>query len=213
GRPSPAGRAPRQRLPERADEEPGATPRGPEQHRPRYDVDPRRGQRAERPLCDAARAAAGRYPRDGHAAGGHGPRALHADGWRLAPDVALADGPLCAHRHGAGRGRRQQAGARPLPALLAVGAADGERRSARREELSANLKFDGFILATITDGQDGPIAEGYQYVAGVEEVVPPVALAVTGPSREAYETGKPILVRNNPWRRSFEEKGLQREVW
>ena len=43
-----------------------------------------------------------------------------------------------------------------------------------REELSANLKFDGFILATITDGQDGPIAEGYQYVAGVEEVVPPV---------------------------------------
>src|SRR5436309_1584233 len=82
-----------------------------------------------------------------------------------------------------------------------------------REELSANLKFDGFILATITDGPDGPIAEGYQYVAGVEEVVPPVALAVTGPSREAYETGKPILVRNNPWRRSFEEKGLQREVW
>src|SRR5207249_11497093 len=62
-------------------------------------------------------------------------------------------------------------------------------------------------------GPDGPIAEGYQYVAGVEEVVPPVALAVTGPSREAYETGKPILVRNNPWRRSFEEKGLQREVW
>ena len=82
-----------------------------------------------------------------------------------------------------------------------------------REELSANLKFDGFILATITDGPDGPIAEGYQYVAGVEEVVPPVALAVTGPSREAYETGKPVLVRNNPWRRSFEEKGLQREVW
>src|SRR5881409_3696178 len=52
-----------------------------------------------------------------------------------------------------------------------------------REELSANLKFDGFILATITDGPDGPIAEGYQYVAGVEEVVPPVALAVTAPSR------------------------------
>ena len=82
-----------------------------------------------------------------------------------------------------------------------------------REELSANLKFDGFILATITDGPEGPIAEGYQYVAGVEEVVPPVALAVTGPSREAYETGKPVLVRNNPWRRSFEEKGLEREVW
>ncbi len=82
-----------------------------------------------------------------------------------------------------------------------------------REELSANLKFDGFILATITQSADGPVAEGYQYVAGVEEVVPPVALAVTGPSREAYETGKPVLVRNNPWRRSFEERGLEPEVW
>src|SRR5205809_4911531 len=81
------------------------------------------------------------------------------------------------------------------------------------EELAAFLDFDGFILASITKSQEGPVAEGYQYVAGVEEVVPPVALAVTGPSREAYETGKPILVRNNPWRRSFEEKGLQREVW
>jgi PAS domain S-box-containing protein len=82
-----------------------------------------------------------------------------------------------------------------------------------REELSAILKFDGFILATITQGPEGPVAEGYQYVAGVEEVVPPVALAVTGPSREAYETGKPVLERNNPWRRSFEEKGLEPEVW
>jgi two-component system, OmpR family, phosphate regulon sensor histidine kinase PhoR len=82
-----------------------------------------------------------------------------------------------------------------------------------REELASFLKFDGFILATITQTPDGPFAEGYQYVAGVEEVVPPVALAVTGPSREAYETGKPVLVRNNPWRRSFEEKTLEREVW
>ncbi len=82
-----------------------------------------------------------------------------------------------------------------------------------REELATFMKFDGFILATITQTPDGPLAEGYQYVAGVEEVVPPVALAVTGPSREAYETGKPVLVRNNPWRRSFEEKTLEREVW
>src|SRR6266852_5799979 len=82
-----------------------------------------------------------------------------------------------------------------------------------REELSANLSFDGFILATITQTADGPQAEGYQYVAGVEEVVPPVALAVTGPSREAYETGKPVLVRRSPWARSFEGKELEREVW
>ncbi len=82
-----------------------------------------------------------------------------------------------------------------------------------REELANFLDFDGFILATITQSADGPVAEGYQYVAGVEEVVPPVALAVTGPSREAYETGRPVLVRNSPWARTFERKGLERERW
>ena len=82
-----------------------------------------------------------------------------------------------------------------------------------REELAANLTFDGFILAAITQTPEGPVAEGYQYVAGVEEVVPPVALAVTGPSREAYETGKPVLVRKSPWARTFEGKELEREVW
>ncbi len=82
-----------------------------------------------------------------------------------------------------------------------------------REGLAAHLSFDGFILATITQAPDGPVAEGYQYVGGVEEVVPPVALAVTGPSREAYETGQPVLVRKSPWARSFEGKELEREVW
>jgi signal transduction histidine kinase/GAF domain-containing protein len=82
-----------------------------------------------------------------------------------------------------------------------------------REELATFLKFDGFILATITQTPDGPVAEGYQYVGGVEEVVPPVALAVTGPSREAYETGKPVLVRHSPWARSFERKDLEHEGW
>src|SRR6266702_4210176 len=82
-----------------------------------------------------------------------------------------------------------------------------------REELAAFLDFDGFILATITKSPEGPVAEGYQYVAGVEEIVPPVALAVTGPSREAYETGRPVLVRNSPWASSFERSGLERERW
>ena len=82
-----------------------------------------------------------------------------------------------------------------------------------REELSSFLDFDGFILATITEATEGPVAEGYQYVAGVEEVVPPVALAITGPSHEAYETGRPVLVRNSPWARSFEQSGLERERW
>ncbi len=82
-----------------------------------------------------------------------------------------------------------------------------------REELASTLNFDGFILATITQTPEGPVAEGYQYVGGVEEVVPPVALAITGPSREAYETGKPVLVRDSPWARTFEGKELEREVW
>ncbi|MGZ6300191.1 MAG: GAF domain-containing protein, partial [Candidatus Limnocylindria bacterium] len=82
-----------------------------------------------------------------------------------------------------------------------------------REELGRFFDFDGFILATITQTAEGPVAEGYQYVAGTEEVVPPVALAVTGPSREAYESGKPILVRQSPWARSFERTELEREGW
>jgi two-component system phosphate regulon sensor histidine kinase PhoR len=82
-----------------------------------------------------------------------------------------------------------------------------------REELGKFLNFDGFILAAITQTADGPVAEGYQYVAGLEEVVPPVPLAVTGPSREAYETGKPVLVRDSPWARSFERSDLEREGW
>src|SRR5256714_10293996 len=82
-----------------------------------------------------------------------------------------------------------------------------------REELGAFLNFDGFILATISQTPEGPVAEGYQYVAGVEEVVPPVALAVAGPSGEAYETGAPFVGRNTRWRRAFEEKETKGEVW
>src|SRR3982074_944398 len=67
-----------------------------------------------------------------------------------------------------------------------------------REELASFLSFAGFIPAPITQTADGPIASGYQYVAGVEEVVPPVALAVTGASREAYETGKASLKKSTP---------------
>src|SRR5438270_1500390 len=82
-----------------------------------------------------------------------------------------------------------------------------------REELASFLDFDGFILATITESPEGPVAEGYQYVGGVEEVVPPVALSIPGPAHEAYETGKPVLVRNSPWARTFEQSGLERERW
>jgi two-component system, OmpR family, phosphate regulon sensor histidine kinase PhoR len=73
-----------------------------------------------------------------------------------------------------------------------------------REELARHLDFDGFILATIRKTDEGPIAEGYQFASGVEQPVYAVPLAVAGPSREAYETGRPVLVRRSPWARSVE---------
>jgi PAS domain S-box-containing protein len=77
-----------------------------------------------------------------------------------------------------------------------------------REELARHLDFDGFILATIRETSDGPIAEGYQFASGLEQPVYAVPLAVAGPSREAYETGRPVLVRRSPWARSVEARRL-----
>src|SRR5258708_37974828 len=36
---------------------------------------------------------------------------------------------------------------------------------------------------------------------------------MAGTSREAYETGRPVLVRKNPWAHAFARKGLERERW
>src|SRR5256885_10705641 len=36
---------------------------------------------------------------------------------------------------------------------------------------------------------------------------------MTWPSREAYETGRPVLVRRSPWARTFEGRVLERDVW
>src|SRR5712692_1619599 len=82
-----------------------------------------------------------------------------------------------------------------------------------REELARHLEFDGFILATISETPSGPVAQGYQYLGGYEEPVPPVPLAVTGPSREAYESGLPVLLRRNPWARSMEARHPAPEQW
>ena len=75
-----------------------------------------------------------------------------------------------------------------------------------REELARHLDFDGFILATIRETKDGPIAEGYNYASGLEQPAYAVALASAGPSREAYETRSPILIQKSPWAHSVEAK-------
>jgi PAS domain S-box-containing protein len=67
-----------------------------------------------------------------------------------------------------------------------------------REELSRHLKFEFFALATIHQADEGPMADGYSWIDG-NETVYTVALAASGPSREAYETGQPVLVRRSPW--------------
>jgi PAS domain S-box-containing protein len=67
-----------------------------------------------------------------------------------------------------------------------------------REELSRHLKFEFFGLATIHQADEGPMADGYSWIDG-NETVYTVPLAGSGPSREAYETGQPVLVRRSPW--------------
>jgi PAS domain S-box-containing protein len=72
-----------------------------------------------------------------------------------------------------------------------------------REELAAHLDFDFFTVATIGRSAAGPVAEGYVFDSGVEQPVVAVPLAEAGPSREAYEGGRPVLIRRSPWARSF----------
>jgi signal transduction histidine kinase/GAF domain-containing protein len=75
-----------------------------------------------------------------------------------------------------------------------------------REELGRHLDFDVFSLATVTERQEGPVADGYVYDSGEERPLAPVALASAGPSREAYETGRPVLLRRSPWARELERQ-------
>ncbi len=82
-----------------------------------------------------------------------------------------------------------------------------------REELARHLKFDIFIMATIREGSEGAVAEGYAYDSGEEQRVPPVPLAVTGPSREAYSTGRPVLVTDSPWAKAVEEHRPAEQTW
>jgi GAF domain-containing protein len=79
-----------------------------------------------------------------------------------------------------------------------------------RQELSRHLEFDIFSIATVEDGPDGSTAEAYVYDSGEERQLTPVPLAAAGPAREAYEKGRPVLIRRSPWARTF-ERDVRRE--
>jgi GAF domain-containing protein len=66
------------------------------------------------------------------------------------------------------------------------------------DELSQHLEFDIFSLASIQETPAGPVAEGYIYDSGEERPLVAVPLAEAGPSREAYESGKSILLQRSP---------------
>lgn len=82
-----------------------------------------------------------------------------------------------------------------------------------REELARHLRFDIFILAIVHDGPEGPTTRGFAYDRGRERSVPPVPLAAAGPSRRAFETGRPVLVTDAPWATGIEARRPRDETW
>lgn len=83
-----------------------------------------------------------------------------------------------------------------------------------REELEQRIKFDSFMLALVEETSEGPVAHGLSYDSGVEQALPPIHLRRGGPSLEAYETGKTVLIRRSPWAASIERdrRGAQQEL-
>ncbi|MBJ7597325.1 GAF domain-containing protein [Candidatus Nephthysia bennettiae] len=121
---------------------------------------------------------------------------------QVADEVALALRNAWAYARVEAHGRR-------LEVVDAVGrrlASTLDRWSimrAVREELAAHLEFDFFSVATIAHTPGGPVAEGYVFDGGEEQPVVAVPLAEAGPSREAYETGRPVLIGQSRWARAF----------
>jgi PAS domain S-box-containing protein len=70
-----------------------------------------------------------------------------------------------------------------------------------REELARHLEFDVFSLAIIEETDEGPVAEGYVNDSGEEQPPVSIPLAAAGPSRQAYETGRPVVIQRSPWSR------------
>jgi signal transduction histidine kinase len=84
-----------------------------------------------------------------------------------------------------------------------------DRRSIMRtlqRELSRHLEFDVFTLATVTETPQGPQAEGYVDDSGRERALATLQLSAAGPARQAYETGRPVLIQDSPWADTLESK-------
>ena len=75
-----------------------------------------------------------------------------------------------------------------------------------REGLARHMEFDSFMLALVDETPEGPTLTGYVHDSGEEQVLPSVPLNKGGPSREAYETGEPVLIRRSPWAARLERQ-------
>jgi signal transduction histidine kinase len=74
-----------------------------------------------------------------------------------------------------------------------------------REELGRHLEFDLFSLAIVEQTERGPVAEGYVDDSGEEQPPVVIPLIAAGPSREAFETGRPVVIHRSRWSRGLEE--------
>lgn len=83
-----------------------------------------------------------------------------------------------------------------------------------REELARHLGFDLFVLMVLSEQEEGaPLAEGYLYDSGLEQPVPRVELPDSGPSRQAYDERRSVLVSRSPWARTVEAQRPEPESW
>lgn len=82
-----------------------------------------------------------------------------------------------------------------------------------REELAERLNFDIFIVASVREGDNGPVAEGFAYDSGGEQWLPSVPLGMAGPARTAHETGRAVLIRSAPWAEAVESARAPEETW
>jgi signal transduction histidine kinase len=76
-----------------------------------------------------------------------------------------------------------------------------------REELGRHLEFDLFSLAIVEQTERGPVAEGYVDDSGEEQPPIVIPLSAAGPSREAFETERPVVIQRSPWSRGLQGGG------
>ncbi|HEX6487988.1 MAG TPA: ATP-binding protein [Candidatus Dormibacteraeota bacterium] len=113
----------------------------------------------------------------------------------------------------------EQAQRRRLEVVSAVGrrlAASLDRWAIMRtlrEELAERIGFDIFIVATVRQGDSGPVAEGFAYDSGGEQWLPSVPLAMAGPARTAFESGQTVMIRRAPWADAVESARAPEETW